>query len=133
MILQKRCYRLLSPMVLCFYRSGALDYFGLGKYQTGLGGQRMKSLIIQPCNVEAVGVEFQPYGVRRFFPMSSMDFYGSVCFPQDLSDKELIILEEQILSALDIGQCWELLNNFFYHDCPRLNRTISISSGYIHR
>ena len=47
-------------MGLCFYRSGALDYAGLGKYQTGLGGQRMKSLIIQSCNVEAVGVEFQP-------------------------------------------------------------------------
>jgi AraC-like DNA-binding protein len=100
-------------MGLCFYRSGALDYAGLGKYQTGLGGQRMKSLIIQSCNVEAVGVEFQPYGLRRFFPMSSMDFYGLVCSPQDISDKELMILEEQILSAPDICQCWDLLNSYF--------------------
>jgi len=100
-------------MGLCFYRSGALDYTGLGKYQTGLGGQRMKSLVIQSYNVEAVGVEFEPYGLRRFFPMSSMDFYGLVCSPQDISDKELMILEEQILSAPDINQCWEMLNSYF--------------------
>lgn len=100
-------------MGLCFYRSGALDYAGLGKYQTGLGGQRMKSLMIQSCNVEAVGVEFQPYGLRRFFPISSMDFYGLVCSPQDISDKGLMILEDQILSAGDVNQCWELLNGFF--------------------
>lgn len=100
-------------MGLCFYRNGALDYAGLGKYQTGLGGQRMKSLIIQSYDVEAIGVEFAPYGLRRFFPMSSMDFYGLVCSPQDISDKELMTLEEQILSAPDTDQCWNLLNVFF--------------------
>lgn len=100
-------------MGLCFYRNGSLDYYGLGKYQTGLGGQRMKSLIIQSCNVEAVGVEFEPYGLRRFFSMPSMDFYGLVCSPQDIADKELIILEEQILSAPDVNRCWELMNDFF--------------------
>lgn len=107
-------------MGLCFYRSGALDYAGLGKYQTGLGGQRMKSLIIKSCNVEAVGVEFEPYGLRRFFPMSSLDFYGLVCSPQDVSDKGLIKLEEQILSARDISQCWELLNGYFLSQLMRV-------------
>lgn len=100
-------------MGLCFYRSGALDYAGLGKYRTGLGGQRMNSLIIKSCNVEAVGVEFEPYGLRRFFPMSSMDFYGLVCSPQDISDNELLILEERILSAPNVNKCWELLNGYF--------------------
>ena len=100
-------------MGLCFYRSGALDYKGLGKYQTGLGGQRLKSLIIESHNVEAVGVEFQPYGLHRFFPMSAIAFYGLICSPQDLSDKELMILEEQILTASEINQCWKLLDSFF--------------------
>lgn len=98
---------------LCFYRNGALKYYGLGQYQTGLGGQRLNSLVIQSCNVEAIGVEFEPYGLRRFFQMSSMNFYGLVCSPQDISDKELMILEEQILSEPEIEQCWKLLNSFF--------------------
>jgi Transcriptional regulator containing an amidase domain and an AraC-type DNA-binding HTH domain len=112
----------MALMGLCFYRSGALDYSGLGRYQTGLGGQRLKSLIIESYNVEAVGVEFMPFGLRRFFPMSSMDLYGLVCSPQDVSDRGLMTLEELILSEPDIDECWNLLDSFF------LSRLSSVAS-----
>ncbi len=100
-------------MGLCFYRSGALNYIGLGKYQSGLGGQRLKSLLISSCGVEAVGVEFFPYGVRRFFPIPAKEFYEGVYSPQDISDNGLIKLENDILSAKDVNCCWELFNRFF--------------------
>ena len=100
-------------MGLCFYRSDALKYVGIGEYQTGIGGQRLKSLIIESYNVEAVGVEFQPYGLHRFFPTSAMDFYDLICSPQDMSDKQLMILEEQILTASEVNQCWNLFDRFF--------------------
>lgn len=72
-----------------------------------------KYIDVCPYNVEMIGVYFQPFGARLFFDFPITELRGTGVTPTDLGDKELMQLEEEIMSAPDIFRCVHLLDEFF--------------------
>lgn len=72
-----------------------------------------KYMDVCPYNVEMIGVYFQPFGARLFFDFPITELKGIGATPTDLGDKELMQLEEEIMTAPDIFKCVNLLDEFF--------------------
>lgn len=72
-----------------------------------------KYIDVCPYNVEMIGVYFQPFGARLFFDFPITELKGTGVTPTDLGDKELMQLEEEIMTAPDINKCVNLLDQFF--------------------
>lgn len=88
-----------------------------------------KYIDVCPYNVEMIGVYFQPFGARLFFDFPITELKGTGVTPTDLGDKELMQLEEEIMTAPDIFKCVNLLDEFFlkriarnYHNEYNLKR-----------
>lgn len=100
-------------MTLMFQRSAPFEYEGSGKFQTVIAGASMKSVKIHPRSMDAIGVQFHPWGANRFFPMPAKDFYNSILSPDDLNDKELLELDDRIMTDPDVTRCFNYLDRFF--------------------
>ena len=80
-----------------------------------------KYIDVCPYNVEMIGVYFQPFGARLFFDFPITELKGTGVTPTDLGDKELMQLEEDIMTAPDIFKCVNLLDEFFLKRIARIN------------
>lgn len=102
-------------MGLCFYLNQQVEFEGFGKFQTSIGGQRLQSIRAYSQGLEAIGVEFHAYGARMFYQLPVIELFGCMLTPQELNDRGLIELEEQVISAPSLSAGIDSLNRFFIH------------------
>lgn len=103
-----------GAMGLQFYRNQAVEYRGMGRMRSSLGGPRMHYLDVCTSGaLELLSVEFIPYGARMFFKCPITDFFNYVPTPQELGDRDMVELEERIMLESDVDRCFGLLDRFF--------------------
>lgn len=110
-------------MGLNFCRNQSIRFGDYGTMATCLGGPRTDYFdVTTGGGLEMVGVEFQPYGARMFFDMPMSDLYNLLLTPADLNDDALAALEEQVMTAESVAECFRIFDDFFIrrlHDDKR--------------
>lgn len=99
---------------IIFYRKGEVSMSVAGKANAALAGATMQPIEIQRKGfAEMIGVQFSEFGLRALlgFPATAV-FQDVVKFDQ-IGDKDLMELEEKIMTASGVAQCFALLDDFF--------------------
>lgn len=99
---------------LCFYRSGKVLYDHVGDRRSCLAGQSTHYQdIISDGNIEITGVHFTTLGAHLVFHSPLNIFFGQTVAIDDLEDKGLSELEDQIMTASTYLDCWRVMDSFF--------------------
>lgn len=99
---------------IIFYRMGDVSMSGAGKANAALAGATLQPIeILRKGQAEMIGVQFSEFGLRVLLGFPADEVYQKVSRFDAFSDKGLMELEDQIMTAASVPQCFALLDSFF--------------------
>lgn len=131
-----------GEMGLCFYRGNSVVYDGFGNRNDCVSGQMLRYQdVLATGGIEIVGVHFTALGAHLFFRMTLNELFGQTISLDDLDDRELTTLRDQVMEASSHEACWRLMDGFFTHrmaevesealNFKRLQRAISYGMHHL--
>lgn len=99
---------------IIFYRLGVVSMSGAGEANAALAGTTMQPIeILRKGQAEMIGVQFSEFGLRVLLGFPADEVYQKVSRFDAFSDKGLMELEDRIMTAASVPQCFTLLDSFF--------------------
>ena len=126
---------------IIFYRLGDVAMSGAGHANAALAGATMQPIEIRrKGQAEMIGVQFSEFGLRTLLGFSAHEVFQTVSRLDVFGDKGLRELEDQIMTAASVPQCFALLDTFFLKrlekvkidpfNIQRINAVLEIFKGF---
>lgn len=115
---------------IIFYRLGVVSMSGAGEANAALAGTTMQPIeILRKGQAEMIGVQFSEFGLRVLLGFPADEVYQKVSRFDAFSDKGLMELEDRIMTAASVPQCFTLAILFPETACKNQNESIQLTEN----